>query len=188
MAAHIYVWDAHFVGVGAVANFFIISGYVMAGIMRANYSHLGKPTLFFYLDRALRIFPQYLFYLLATQACLLCFDFRFMDWFYTGTPSSFLFLMNALIVPMNYFEFFPVIVLFFAASGLVIGVGRAILLALSLSAAKCMVGSGDGRRKCVGLCLSCAWENPYVAVGLSSATWHIVFIYDGEIFKRIQSV
>lgn len=53
-------------GVTAVVVFYIISGYVMTALMRRYYcpSPAG-PTLpstaHFYLDRLLRLYPQYLF-------------------------------------------------------------------------------------------------------------------------------
>ena len=48
-------------GVVAVIGFYLISGYVMAGLIRRHYQQPGK-ALAFYLDRAIRLLPQYLVY------------------------------------------------------------------------------------------------------------------------------
>src|SRR5438105_15163327 len=48
-------------GVVAVVVFYLISGYVMAGLIRSHYAAPGR-IVGFYADRALRIYPQYLFY------------------------------------------------------------------------------------------------------------------------------
>jgi len=54
------------IGVVAVVSFLVISGFVMTALVERNYSELGRvPT--FLLDRALRIGPQYLFYLSASM-------------------------------------------------------------------------------------------------------------------------
>jgi len=93
-------------GVTAVVVFYIISGYVMTALMRRYYcpSPAG-PTLpstaHFYLDRLLRLYPQYLFYAAAATT-----------WFYTiGHPTTFLqppahaidWLRNLLIAPLNWY-------------------------------------------------------------------------------------
>lgn len=95
-------------GVTAVVVFYIISGYVMTALMRRYYcpSPAG-PTLpstaHFYLDRLLRLYPQYLFYAAAATT-----------WFYTiGHPTTFLqppahaidWLRNLLIAPLNWYMF-----------------------------------------------------------------------------------
>ena len=54
-------------GVIAVVVFYLISGYVMAALVRGHYLAPPLPLLF-YADRAGRIFPQYLFYVVAALA------------------------------------------------------------------------------------------------------------------------
>lgn len=54
-------------GVAAVVSFFIISGFVMTALIKRNYPTLSVAPWFF-LDRAMRIFPQYLFYVVLTVA------------------------------------------------------------------------------------------------------------------------
>ena len=89
-------------GVVAVIGFYLISGYVMAGLLRRHYSCVAQVPVFF-LDRAVRLLPQYLLYAGLTLA-----------WhFYSGlhtpflnhTPSSLDLLNNLLIVPLNYYMF-----------------------------------------------------------------------------------
>lgn len=48
-------------GVVAVISFLIISGFVMTSLIERNYGTPGKIGLF-YVDRALRLYPQFLFY------------------------------------------------------------------------------------------------------------------------------
>ena len=89
-------------GVVAVVGFYVISGYVMTGLIRDHYS---TPRLIgnFYVDRALRLFPHYL----AVFGLV-------MIWFMaTGARNEALaryptfvdILQNLTIVPMNFFMF-----------------------------------------------------------------------------------
>ena len=49
-------------GVIAVIGFYLISGYVMAGLIRRHYRQPAQAGAF-YLDRAVRLLPQYFFYI-----------------------------------------------------------------------------------------------------------------------------
>jgi len=89
-------------GVIAVVCFYLISGYVMTGLIRKHY-HSVSTVRFFYLDRAIRLFPQYL----VIVAMTLC-------WFYVSgiknnflqhAPSSSELFNNLVVVPLNYFMF-----------------------------------------------------------------------------------
>lgn len=89
-------------GVVAVVCFYLISGYVMTGLLRDHYPDVQRMPRF-YLDRALRIFPQYL---VVAGLTLL--------WFAaTGKHTAFLqhapegsdLLSNLVVVPLNYFMF-----------------------------------------------------------------------------------
>lgn len=92
----------HNPGVVAVVVFYAISGYVMSALIERHYAgapHTGR----FYLDRLLRIYPQYAIYALVT-----------LVWLYTiGQPTPFLQqqphiqdgLNNLLIVPLNYYMY-----------------------------------------------------------------------------------
>ncbi|KAE9649121.1 acyltransferase [Pseudomonas sp. PB106] len=52
-------------GVVAVISFLIISGFVMTSLIERNYCSTSKFPAF-YLDRALRLYPQFLFYFIAS--------------------------------------------------------------------------------------------------------------------------
>lgn len=89
-------------GVMSVVIFYVISGYVMAALIDGHYKGQGR-TWYFYGDRLLRIYPQYVFYAVLTWI-----------WFVTvGHPTHFLILTpsvmdvlyNVLIVPLNYFMY-----------------------------------------------------------------------------------
>ncbi len=58
-------------GVVAVISFLIISGFVMTSLIERNYKAPQKIGLF-YMDRALRLYPQFLFYFLASCAVIYC--------------------------------------------------------------------------------------------------------------------
>ena len=89
-------------GVTAVIGFYLISGYVMAGLIRRHFAAADRVPAF-YVDRLLRILPQYLLYAAATLA-----------WFVvTGTHTAFLarspgvgdLLNNLTVVPLNFYMF-----------------------------------------------------------------------------------
>lgn len=54
-----------YIGITAVMIFYIISGYVMSGLYNSRYRTIENAH-FFYIDRFLRIAPQYYFYLALT--------------------------------------------------------------------------------------------------------------------------
>lgn len=93
------------VGVMAVIGFYLISGYVMAGLLRRHYA---GQAFNFYFDRAVRLLPQYFSYAVLT---LLAFWLVFHPG--EGSPSQLYFLgkepglsdllNNLLIVPLNYY-------------------------------------------------------------------------------------
>ncbi len=56
-------------GVVAVISFLIISGFVMTSLIERNYKAPEKIGLF-YLDRALRLYPQFLFYFVLSCAVI----------------------------------------------------------------------------------------------------------------------
>jgi peptidoglycan/LPS O-acetylase OafA/YrhL len=55
------VFYGYGIGVFAVISFLIISGFVMTALIEKNYSSL-KAIPSFYIDRAIRLYPQFLFY------------------------------------------------------------------------------------------------------------------------------
>jgi peptidoglycan/LPS O-acetylase OafA/YrhL len=89
-------------GVFAVVVFYLISGYVMAGLIHGHYNgprHIGS----FYVDRTLRIFPQYLFYMGAALVWQLASGTTTL--FLTHSPTSVDLLNNVTVIPLNFFMF-----------------------------------------------------------------------------------
>lgn len=89
-------------GVVAVVVFYLISGYVMAGLVRAHYSTPAR-MLGFYADRALRIYPQYIFYAAAALLWQLATNARTA--YLTHLPTAVDILNNAAVIPLNFFMF-----------------------------------------------------------------------------------
>ena len=89
-------------GVMAVIGFYLISGYVMAGLVHRHYGEPARMPMF-YADRMLRLFPQYLVYAGATLAWHL----------WTATPTLFLtrsptaldLFNNLTVIPLNFYMF-----------------------------------------------------------------------------------
>ncbi len=89
-------------GAAAVIVFYLISGYVMAGLLQRHYDRPARIPMF-YADRALRLFPQYLAYMLAALVWYL----------WTATPTQFLtrspswldIVNNATVIPLNFFMY-----------------------------------------------------------------------------------
>nr|MBD8133912.1 acyltransferase [Pantoea agglomerans] len=81
-------------GVAAVISFLLISGMVITGMINKRFE--GKDSILrFYADRALRIYPQYLFYVFIS---LLCGAFILNEHY--GLTRI---LVNALNLPLNFF-------------------------------------------------------------------------------------
>lgn len=89
-------------GVMAVIGFYLISGYVMAGLIRRHYSHSAAAPAF-YLDRTFRLLPQYLLYSVLTLTWHIYSQAD--NYFLSRSPSPGDLLNNALIVPLNYYMF-----------------------------------------------------------------------------------
>ena len=89
-------------GVMAVVCFYLISGYVMTGLLRGHYAELRRVP-YFYLDRALRIFPQYLCIAGVTLAWFLV--TAHTTAFLRQVPTWSDLLSNLTVVPLNYYMF-----------------------------------------------------------------------------------
>ena len=87
-------------GVMAVVGFYLISGYVMTGLVRRHYARPAAVSGF-YMDRFLRLFPVY-----WSVAALTA-----IWWFLTGSQTSYLriapdgsdWLANLSIIPLNFY-------------------------------------------------------------------------------------
>lgn len=88
---------SHNQGVSAVISFFLLSGFVMTALVRRNYNSKKKIRKF-YLDRILRLFPQFILYLLATLVFIVTSDHQspFLE-----DISGFKVVMNALMLPLS---------------------------------------------------------------------------------------
>lgn len=86
-------------GVIAVISFFIISGYVMTALISKNYFD-HKKIVWFYLDRILRIYPQYLFNIIAVLIIYFIFG---LNSHYLSKPTEIGLLQNLLIIPMGFY-------------------------------------------------------------------------------------
>jgi peptidoglycan/LPS O-acetylase OafA/YrhL len=89
------------IGVTAVISFFVMSGYVMALLLNRYYQG-PKAIAAFYVDRAARLFPQYLFYVILTLVLSPVF----------GLPHAYLsnrglsdIILNVLMLPVGYYMF-----------------------------------------------------------------------------------
>lgn len=89
-------------GVSAVVVFYLISGYVMTGLLRTHYPE-WRDIPAFYLDRALRLYPQYLFIAGLTLIWMTASGARTA---FLQRPPSLLDMVNNLaVVPLNLFMF-----------------------------------------------------------------------------------
>ncbi|MGZ5545451.1 MAG: acyltransferase family protein, partial [Limisphaerales bacterium] len=89
-------------GIVAVISFLLLSGYVMTGLIQRNYLSTGSVP-FFYVDRLIRLGPQFYFYLTLT---LVGTAFGLRHAWLLGVPSQWHSLLQFLIVPTNFYRHF----------------------------------------------------------------------------------
>jgi len=89
-------------GVIAVVGFYLISGYVMAALMRRHYAG-SAHALAFYQDRAWRLLPQYFLY--AGLTLLWLWLSQAHTPFLSRSPTPTDLLNNLLVLPLNYYMF-----------------------------------------------------------------------------------
>lgn len=87
-------------GVTAVIGFYLLSGYVMAGLLERHYRQPGRFPLF-WIDRLARIYPQYLLVAAVTLVWQVVSGRQTL--FLNGTPGCQELFNNLLIMPLNYF-------------------------------------------------------------------------------------
>lgn len=88
-------------GLVAVISFFLLSGYVMTVLIEKHYKQPSAiPT--FYLDRAARLFPQFMFYMVLAFICIYFFKINTPN---TNLLSFSKWLLNFLILPLGYFMY-----------------------------------------------------------------------------------
>ncbi len=83
------------IGVIAVVCFYILSGYVMTSLIDTRFR--GYKS--FYIKRIVRIYPQYLFFLLLAT---LLWIYGAKSSFLSAAPTFLMWLQNILIVPLNF--------------------------------------------------------------------------------------
>ena len=91
------------IGPFAVAIFYMMSGYVMTGLVRAYYMDIKKFGLFL-IDRCCRILPQYLVFMFAMLPIVMMVDqghMRTID----GDPTVLRLLYNITLIPLNFHMF-----------------------------------------------------------------------------------
>lgn len=90
-------------GVSAVVIFFLISGFVMTALIQKSYPTVQRMPAFL-LDRVMRLFPQFLFYLALTSALM-----QFFVPTYALPPELGLELkyivLNYLMLPMGFYMY-----------------------------------------------------------------------------------
>jgi len=90
------------IGVMAVVVFYLLSGYMMTGLIRRRYASLSAMGAFYW-DRLLRIYPQYLLFLTLT---LLAIHTLPIQTPYLAVPLDGQKLFaNLSIIPLNFFMF-----------------------------------------------------------------------------------
>lgn len=93
----------HNPGSVAVISFFLISGFVMTGLVRMHYSSFRKVPMYF-VDRLARIFPQYLLFLGLAIAGYFFFGVS-SQWLTRTSPACV--AANVFAVPLDFFMFSP---------------------------------------------------------------------------------
>ncbi|MHA6204358.1 acyltransferase family protein [Dyella soli] len=86
-------------GVVAVVSFFVISGYVTTALIEKHYNDIAKTPAFL-LDRVMRLFPQYLFYLVICIVLIWMGKGEIAPWLSISPQAV---AMNALMVPTNFY-------------------------------------------------------------------------------------
>ena len=90
-------------GVVAVISFYILSGYVMSMLIGKYYKRPSVvPT--FYLDRAVRLFPQFVFYTILSSILIY---FLKLDSPFLNTLNIYNWWLNFLMLPQAFYMFWP---------------------------------------------------------------------------------
>ena len=91
------------IAVSAVVVFYILSGHVVSKLWRESPElSIKNRAIWFYKDRALRIFPLFLTAMvLSSVAWMLGAKSNFLS----GSPTAVVWLSNIMVVPLNYYMF-----------------------------------------------------------------------------------
>ncbi|MBA1202659.1 acyltransferase [Pseudomonas capeferrum] len=89
------------IGVWAVVIFYLLAGHVVAKLWRRRPSgDLGQSALWFYRDRALRIFPLYF---AALGMSVVVWGLGAQSHFLEKTPGVLEWVSNVIVIPLNYY-------------------------------------------------------------------------------------
>jgi peptidoglycan/LPS O-acetylase OafA/YrhL len=91
------LFRGHNPGVSAVVSFFLLSGFVMTALIRRHYNSRDRIVMF-YLDRAMRLFPQFFLYLTLT---LILVVIKRPESFYLADLSNIKVFLNVLMLPLS---------------------------------------------------------------------------------------
>jgi peptidoglycan/LPS O-acetylase OafA/YrhL len=94
----------HNPGTIAVISFFLLSGFVMTALVRKYYRSLTAVPAF-YLDRFIRLAPQYYLYSILTLAAVVVFGLRH-KWLH-APPTAVSTIGQLLLFPLNFYRLFP---------------------------------------------------------------------------------
>lgn len=95
-------WRGYHIGVMAVVVFLLLSGYVVAGLLKPG-SALSHSPLRFYAERAARLLPLY--YALMFVGAIIVFVGGAQSAFLQGRGTPAQWLANLLVIPQNYSMF-----------------------------------------------------------------------------------
>ena len=92
------------VGVSSVVSFFLLSGFVMTALINKYYLD-SKIIYKFYIERIMRLFPQFLFYSILTYVFASLLNLRH-NWL-QALPSPGSAFLQMLMLPLNFHHSFP---------------------------------------------------------------------------------
>lgn len=102
LLSHIGIGFHGDLGVSAVVSFFLLSGYVMTALVDRHYNERSR-ILTFYLDRAMRLCPQFFFYL--SLSLILIWIAHPVSPYLTGISLKKI-LLSLSMLPLNFVTYF----------------------------------------------------------------------------------
>lgn len=105
---HPPLWDSIGLGVSAVISFFLLSGFVMTALIKKYYFAVSSVPAF-YLERFLRLAPQFYFYTIVTFVGVTFFGLRHA--FMQSEPSAKSLILQFGLVPLDFYRYFPTMLL-----------------------------------------------------------------------------
>lgn len=97
------VWGIH-TGIVGVVCFYMVSGYAMTGLIRSAYPKPTRDAPAFYLDRLIRLGPQYYFYIAICAFTVLVLNWRESP-AQDGSPDALNIFANLTIIPLAFWMY-----------------------------------------------------------------------------------